>query len=105
MGALQKFQKFRVLWHRRTEPQKFREGTKHAVPVPRVLRHGSYRTHGSSGYGYGSLTEILEVADMGGRVSQNAQNCRVLWHGRTELPEVSGSGISVLQKLQKFFVG
>ena len=30
--------------------QKFRAGTAHAVPVPRVLWHGSYRTHRSSGH-------------------------------------------------------
>ena len=55
-------------------PQKFRAGTRHAVPVPRVLWHGSYRTHRSSGTGM--------------KVLQKIQKFRVLWHGRTELPEV-----------------
>ena len=32
--------------------QKFREGTENAVPAPRVLWHGKYRTHRSSRYGY-----------------------------------------------------
>ena len=32
--------------------QKSRAGTKNAVPVPRVLWHGGYRTHRSAGYGY-----------------------------------------------------
>ena len=55
--------------------QKFRAGTKNAVSVPRVLWHGvyithrssgyeyemSYRTHRSSRYGYESLTELPEV--------------------------------------------
>ena len=40
---------------------KFRAGTKNAVPVPRVLLHGAYRAHRSSGYGYESLTELPEV--------------------------------------------
>ena len=73
---------------------------------------GSYRTYRSSGYG----PEVL----------QNSQKFRVLWHGRaeltyvikiiypypgylrhwrTELQEVPGSGMNVLQNLQKFFVG
>ena len=28
-----------------------------------------------------------------------------LWHGHTELTEVPGTGVNVLQNLQKFFVG
>ena len=105
-----------------------RAGTKHAVPIPWVLWHGSYRIHRSSGYGYDSLTEIPELLGTGVKVLQNFQNSRVLWHGRTELPEVPGrykhdvpvprvfaapraerpeipdTVMSVLQKLQKFFV-
>ena len=75
MGVLQNFQKFRVrVWKRyRTRissgycgtgvqsSQKFRAGTTNAVPVPRVLWHGAYRTHSSSGYGYEGLTELPEV--------------------------------------------
>ena len=60
--------------------QKFRAGTKHAVPVPRVLWHGRTEPK-SSGHRY---------------------KCR------TELPQVPGTGMNVLQKLQKlqkFFVG
>ena len=104
MGALQNFQKFRIrVWKcYRTfrssgycgrgvqNSQKFRAGTKLAVPVPRVLWHGSCRTHRSSGYGYESLTELPEVAGKGMKVLQNFQNFRVLWHGRTELPDVPG---------------
>ena len=70
--------------------QRFRAGTKHAVPVPRVLWHGSYRTHRSSGYGYESLTKLPEVPGTDMEVLQNFQEFRVLWHGRTELAEVSG---------------
>ena len=104
MGVFQNFQKFRVrVWKcystsKRSEycgtgidnSQKFRAGTKHDVPVPRVLWHGSYRTRRSSGYGYESLTEFPEVPGTGMKVLQNFQNFRVLWHGRTELPELPG---------------
>ena len=58
--------------------QKFRAGSKRAVPVPRVLWPRAYRTSRSSGYRY---------------------ECR------TELPEVPGTGMNALQNLQKFFVG
>ena len=58
--------------------QKFRAGTKHAVPIPRVLWPREYSTSRSSGYGY---------------------ECR------TEIPEVPGTGMKVLQNFQKFFVG
>ena len=52
--------------------------------------HGVYRTHRSSGYGYESLTELPEVPGRGVKVLQNFQNFRVLWHRRTELPKVPG---------------
>ena len=104
MGVLHKFQKFRVrVWECcRTSrssgycgtgiqnSQKFRAGTKHDVPVPRVLWLGSYRTHRSSGYGYKSLTELPEGPGADMEVLQNFQNFRVLWHGRTEFSEVPG---------------
>ena len=70
--------------------QKFRAGTKHAVPVPRVLWHGSHRTHRSYGYGYESLTEVPEAPGTGMKVLQNFQKFPVLWHGHTELAEVPG---------------
>ena len=56
--------------------QKFRAGTRIAVPVPPVFVARAYRTPKSSGYGY---------------------ECR------TELTEVSGTGMNVLHNLQKFF--
>ena len=80
-------------------------------------------------YGTG-LTELTVVPGTGMKFLHNFQNFRVpgvhvlqtfqnfraginmlypypgsLWHRRTELPEVPGTGMSVLQKLQKFFVG
>ena len=61
-----------------------------AVPVPRVLWHGLYRTHRSSGYGCKSFTELPEVPGTGMKVVQNFQTFRVLWHGRTEITEVPG---------------
>ena len=36
------------------------------------------------------------------KVLQNLQKFRVLWHGRTKLTEVPGSGMNVLHNLQKF---
>ena len=59
--VLQNSHRFRVLWHGVQNLQKFRAGTKNAVPIPWVLWHGAYRTHRSSGYGYESLTEVPEV--------------------------------------------
>ena len=43
-----------------------------------------------SGYGYESLTELPEVSGTGLEVLQNFQKLRVLWHGRTGLTEVPG---------------
>ena len=40
--------------------------------------------------GYGSLTELPEVSGTGMEVLQNSQKFRVLWRGRTELAEVPG---------------
>ena len=75
MGVLQNVHKFRIRvrtcdWTSRSSgycgagvhnSQKFRAGTKGAVPVPRVLWHGVYRTHSSSGYGYECPTELTQV--------------------------------------------
>ena len=63
---------------------KFRAGTKNAVPVPRVLWYGAYRTHRLSGYGYEYPTELTEVPGTGMKVLQNFQKFRVLWHGRID---------------------
>ena len=104
MGVLQNFQKFRVrVWkcyrtsrysgYRGTGIQnfeKFRSGTQHAVPVPRVLWRNTYRTSRSSRYGYECRTDFPEVPGTGMKVLQNFQKFRVLWHRRTELPEVPG---------------
>ena len=43
-----------------------------------------------SALGYGSLAELPEVSGTGMKVLQNFQKFRVLWHGRTELAEVPG---------------
>ena len=80
--VLQNSQNFRLLlrllWHGRTELTEVPGRYKNAVPVPRVLVERAYRAYSSSGYGY---------------------------EYRTELTEVSGTGVNVLQNLQKFFVG
>ena len=70
--------------------QKFRAGTKNDVPVPRVLWHGAYRTHKRSGFGYECPTELTEVPGTGMNVLENFKKFRVLWHARTELAEVPG---------------
>ena len=75
LGVSQNFQKFRVrVWtcyrtSRRSgycgtgiqNSQNFRAGTKHDAAVPRVLMHGSCKTHRGFGYGHESLTELPEV--------------------------------------------
>ena len=77
MKVFQNFQNFRVLWHGRTELPEFPGRYKNAVPVPRVFVTLAYRTYRGSGYGNES---------------------------RTELSEVPGTAMNVLQNLQKFFV-
>ena len=102
MGVLQYFQKFRVrVWkccrtHRSSgycgmgvqNSQKFRASTKNAVPVPRVLWHEAYRTHRTSGYGY-DPTELTEVPGTSMKVLQNFQKLRVC-----------GTGVQNLQKIR-----
>ena len=97
MRILQNFQEFRVrvrMSHRTSRnsgycgtgvqnSQKVRAGTKHAVPVPRVLWPGAYRTSRSSGYMYECRTEVPEVPG----TCMNAV--------RTELPEVPGTGMEL----------
>ena len=91
MGIFQNLQKFRVRvrkcyrtrrisGHGRTQLTEVPSRYKNAVPVPRVFVARAYRSYNSSGYGY----EI---------------QCR------TELTEVPGTGMDVLQNLRNFFVG
>ena len=80
----------------------------------RVRVSGSYRTYKSSGYGYGSVTELTEVP---GRCKSDVLVPRGFVERRTELTEVRssecpaelkevpGTGMNVLQNLRKFFVG
>ena len=66
----------------------------------------SYRTHRSSGYGYESLTERPEVpgiaarayriTEVPGRYKNAVPVPLVLWHGRTDLTEVPGTGMNCL---------
>ena len=51
---------------------------KNSAPSPRVLWHGAYRNHRSSGYGYECRTELTEVLCTGMDVLQNSQKFRVL---------------------------
>ena len=108
--------------------QKFRAGTKKAVPVPRVLWHGAYRTHRSSGYGYECPTKLRDFGyghenhrelpevpgivawayrtyrSFPGRYRNVVPLPRVLRHGLTDLTEVPGTAMNVVHNLQKFFV-
>ena len=59
MDVLQNSQKFRVLWHGRTELGEVPARYKNAVPVPRVLCHGR--------------TDLTEVSGTGMNVAQNSQ--------------------------------
>ena len=81
----------------------------------RVRVRGSYRTFRSSGYGYGSLTELPELPGIVAQAyrthtsSERVQNMLYPYpgyygHGRTKLPEVSGTGMNVLRNFQKFRV-
>ena len=58
---LQNSQKFRVLWHGRTELTEIPGRYKNAKAVPRVFVARAYRTYRSSGYGYECPTELTEV--------------------------------------------
>ena len=77
-GSLTELPEVPGMWHGRAELTELPSGYKNDVPLPRVLLPRAYRTSRSFGYGY---------------------ECR------TELPEVPGTGINVLQNIQKFFVG
>ena len=82
----------------------------------RVRVWGSYITYRSSAYGYGSVTDLTEVPGVvalayithrsSGQVSyKNAVPVPgYLWHWRTELGEVPGTGMNVVQNLKKFRV-
>ena len=113
---LHKFQKFRYCGTGVQNSQKFRAGTKGAVPVPRVLWHGVYRTHRSFGYGYESVTQLPEVPGIVARAyrthrsSGRVQNALYPYPGYcgtgcTKLTEVPGTGMNVLQNLQNFGCG
>ena len=60
-----------------------------------------YRTRRSSGY---SGTGVQNSKFRAG-IKMLYPYPGYLWHGRTELTEVPGTGMNVLQNLQKFFVG
>ena len=80
MEVLQNLQKFRVLRHRHTE----------LTEVPVRVQSMMYPYPGYCGTGMKVLTEFPEVPCTGMKVLRNFQNFRVLWHGRTELPEIPG---------------
>ena len=68
------------------------------VPAIVARAHITHRSSGRvqymlypySGYCGTGLTVLTEVSGKGMKVLQNFQNYRVLWHARTEPPEVSG---------------
>ena len=87
---LKNSQKFRVLWHGRTEHTEVPGRYKNAVLVSRVFVARAYRAYRSSGYGYECRTELTEVPGTGAKVIQNSEKFEVLWYRRTELTEVPG---------------
>ena len=77
----------------------------------RVRVWGSYRTYRSFGYGYGSVTELAEVPGIVAqpcrthRSSGRVQNMLYPYPGYcgtrlTEVTEVPGTGVGVLQSFQ-----
>ena len=56
-------------------------------------------------YGYEGLTQLPEFPVRGTNVLQNFHNSRVLWHGRSELPEVPGAGVDVTVPVPRLYVG
>ena len=63
----------------------------------------SSRTYRSSGYGYGSVTELPEVPGI--ERAYRAYRRSGYGYECTEVTEVPGTGMNALQNLQKFFVG
>ena len=80
MRVLQNFQRFRVLWHGRTEFTEVAGRYENAVPVPRVLWHGR--------------TDLTEVPGTGMNVVQNSQKffVRVWMLFRSHKSKSSGYG-------------
>ena len=81
----------------------------------RVRVWESYRTSRSFGYGYGSVTKLTEVPGIVARAYRTYRSSgrvqKVLYlypgycgTGRTELTEVPGTGMNVVQNSQKFRV-
>ena len=56
-----------------------------------------------SEYGHGSLTELtyFQVPGTCMEVLQKSQKFRVLWHGRTDITEVRGTGMNGIRNSQK----
>ena len=90
MEVFQNSQKFRVLWHGRTELAQVPGGYKKCCTRTLGIVTRGVQTHRRSGYGYECPTELTEVPSTGMKVLQNFRKFRVLWHGRTELTEVPG---------------
>ena len=87
MEVLQNILNFRVLWHRQTPLTEVAGIDKTLCTLtPGVV---VYRADRCSGYGYESLAQVPEVQGTGMEVLQSILNFRVLWHGRTELSELS----------------
>ena len=113
MEVLQNSQKFRVLWHGRTEltevPGRYKQCCSR---TPGIVARGVHNSHRTSMYAYERHAELTEVQSTGIKVLQNSQKFRVLWHGRTELREVPCRyknavpvcGHAGVQNLQKFRV-
>ena len=77
MEELQKFQKFRVFRHGRTELTQVPGGyNRCCIRTPGIVAP-VYKTHRSSGYGYECFTELTDVPGTGMNVLQNSHEFRV----------------------------
>ena len=77
MEVLQYAQKFRVLWHGRTELTEVPGGYKRCCTRTPGIVARSYRSYRSSGNGYECRTELTEVLCTGMDAVQNSQKFRV----------------------------
>ena len=116
MEVLHNSQKFRVLWHGRTELTEVPGGYKKCCTrTPGIVARGVQNSQKfrvrcecpteltrSSGYGYESLTELAEVPGIVARAYRSYRSSGYGYERRTGLAEVLCTGMNVIQNSQKF---
>ena len=99
MDVLQNSHRFRVLWHGRTELTQVPGGYKKCCTrTPGIV--AQYRTHRSSGYGYECPTELTEVPGTGMTVLQNFKKFRAGMKMLYPYPGCCGMVVQILQKFR-----